>query len=216
MLSQNPLLNHFLFCSSFFFLLLWKEHTESNKGTRGIVKDRCGEIAISQDGVSQALSPQALTPSHPTFYQQWPCTVMQQLGSLTALCIRVNRCSAGPGLLCVVYLCKLHLEKPRLFEVMLYYVNVCCYNCCVSQERGCVMTVMPARRESNCVSTYGSFKSSSSLLAWTLPTLGSAKSMNSKTIGVTNRISNTIWLLAIIFISGKMIKHGMTGCTFPE
>ena len=58
-----------------------------------------------------------------------------------------------------------------------------------------------------CLQFLGLLKSPSSLLAQALPTLGSASSassVNSKTIGVTSRISNTAG------------KAGMWGCVTPQ
>ena len=69
----------------------------------------------------------------------------------------------------------------------------CCYGCCFSKEKCCVMGAVPARREQGCLPCLWIF-GSSSLLARTLSTLGSGNSMNSvdiKTTGVTNKISNT-------------------------
>ena len=72
----------------------------------------------------------------------------------------------------------------------------CCYRCCVSQERGCVMTAMPDRREQICLQFLWLPESPSSLSAHTLPipdSANSANSVNSKTSGITNRnIKNTV------------------------
>ena len=70
----------------------------------------------------------------------------------------------------------------------------CCYRCCIGQKRGCIMAAMTARREYSCLYFLRLLKSPSSLLPRALPTLDSANSVvsvNSKTSGVTNRISNT-------------------------
>ena len=55
----------------------------------------------------------------------------------------------------------------------------CCYGCCISHERGCIMAAMPARREWKCLQFLQLLESPSSLLAHTLPTLGSADSVDS-------------------------------------
>ena len=57
------------------------------------------------------------------------------------------------------------------------------------------MAAVPARREKTCLQILRLLVSSSSLPALTLPTLDSANSLdsvNSKTIGIRNRISNTV------------------------
>ena len=54
--------------------------------------------------VSQALSPQALTPSHPIFYKQWLCTAVQRLRLLMALHKHVPKCSPDRRLLCAARL----------------------------------------------------------------------------------------------------------------
>ena len=59
---------------------------------------------------------------------------------------------------------------------------LCCV-CCISQERINASAVPTAPRL---------LESSSSLLAHTLPILDSVNSVNSETIGSTNRISNTL------------------------
>ena len=73
-----------------------------------------------------------------------------------------------------------------------------CYGCCVSQKRINVSAVWL-------------LKSPSSLLARTLPTLGSANSadsVNSKTVGVINRINDTeiFWVkLSVVHDSIKQL-----------
>ena len=82
-------------------------------------------------------------------------------------------------------------------------IGVSCCSGCVSQERGCVVlgyataaatVAAPARREWTCLQLLQLLKSSSSLLARTLPTLGQRTVHTvrySSTTGITNRISNT-------------------------
>ena len=54
------------------------------------------------------------------------------------------------------------------------------------------MTAVSVRREQMCLQFLWLLESPSrSLLAHTLPTLGSANSVNPKTVGTVNRISNT-------------------------
>ena len=59
-------------------------------------------------------------------------------------------------------------------------------------ERGCLMAAMPARREQTRLPSLQLLTSSSSLLTPALPTLSSANSMKSKTVGITNRINSVI------------------------
>ena len=67
-----------------------------------------------------------------------------------------------------------------------------CYSCRTSQERGCVMAAhQPGDNEPVCSSFGWLLESPSSLLARALPTLGSVNSVNSKTIGLTDRIRDT-------------------------
>ena len=79
-----------------------------------------------------------------------------QLKSLLVLCICITRYLLGHRLLCVVYLCELHHAGPgccctrAMLEwhhgyVMWGYIMATlwvCYRCCISQERGCAMTVL--------------------------------------------------------------------------
>ena len=64
--------------------------------------------------------------------------------------------------------------------------------CCFSQEWGCVIAALPARREWTYLQLLWLLTSPSNFLALTLPTLGLANSVNSKTIGAVNRINNTL------------------------
>ena len=123
----------------------------------------------------------------------------------------ITRNSLGHGLLCEVHLYELYHESPgcccigatleRLHDYVIRgYVMAllrlccgCCHSCCIRQERGCVLAAMPARREYMCLQFLWLLKTPSSLLVCTLPTLGSANSvdsMNSKTLGITNRMNN--------------------------
>ena len=63
--------------------------------------------------------------------------------------------------------------------------------CCIIQEGGCVMTVAPARKEYMCLQSLKLLESPSSLLAHNLPSLCSVNSVNSHTIGIMSRTSNT-------------------------
>lgn len=77
-----------------------------------------------------------------------------------------------------------------------------CYRCCVSQERGCAVlsyamvaamsSASQPEENTHVCSSYSSWSLPPAFsLASVLPTLGWASSVNSKTIGITNRISNT-------------------------
>ena len=76
----------------------------------------------------------------------------------SGLHMHITRYLCGLGLLCVVCLYELHHGSPgcyftgatlELHCVMALLWLCCghCYSCCISQERGCVMAAVPARRE---------------------------------------------------------------------
>ena len=95
------------------------------------------------------------------------------------------------------WLCYMRLRYGSVMAV-LWLGYGCCYCCCVSRRQA-VMAAVPARREQTCLQFLQFLKSSSSLLAHGLSTLGSANSensVNSKTIGNTNRISNTTGIVS--------------------
>ena len=141
--------------------------------------------------------------------------IVWQLSSHVALCMHVTRYSLGHVLLCAVRLCELHCESPGCCcagatlepQHVLCYMRLhsgcalaalwlhcgCCYSSCFRQDGDCVMAAMPPRREWTCLQFLLFLESPCSLLASSLPILGSANSahsVNSKTVGVTNRISS--------------------------
>ena len=121
------------------------------------------------------------------------------------------RCLTGHRLLCAICLYEIHHESPgccctaatfyrhQRYTIWGYIMAPlwlccgCCYDCCIIQESGCAVAAMPARREETCLQFPWLLASSSSLLAWVLPNLGSANSafsVNCKTIGTVNRMSS--------------------------
>ena len=104
-----------------------------------------------------------------------------QLRSLIALHTHVMRYSPGHRQLCAVCVNKLHLEKP--WRVVWGYVvlcSVCCYGCCVSQERINASAVPTALQSLSSCLAYPGFSKQCRLF-----------SVNSKTTGIGNRVRNT-------------------------
>ena len=57
---------------------------------------------------------------------------------IIALHMRVMRCSLGQGLPCQYARISLTWESPEGLRAVVLCCAVCCYGCCVSQQRGCV------------------------------------------------------------------------------
>ena len=104
---------------------------------------------------------------------------------LSAMCIYEFHESGS--VIALSWLCLLGQTREKRVEC------VCCHGHCASQDRPCVVlgygSCCTSQERIN-VSVV--LESPSSLLAYTLSTLRSAGSMNSKTIGVRNRISDTV------------------------
>ena len=156
--------------------------------------------------------------SCPMFCKQRLCTVMWQLRSLTALHICVTRSSPEYRLLLFckyLNVCKLQLKFP----------GYCCIEATLQQHHGYVMggyilTAAPAAASSGREAVlwlpcqpeeFLRLLKSSNIVTHILPTLGSASSadsVNSKTTGVTNRISSTP--MKIHLLTQLSFHHGLT------
>ena len=162
----------------------------------------------------QAVSPHALTPSHPVFCKQWlhGCVTAEITYSSAHVHREVPTWSwatlcdmpvwASPwkrwlplhwGFIGVIsQLCYMRLRYGYIMAT-LWLCYGCCYGYCISQEKGCVKATMPAGRDEMCLQFLWLLVPSSSLLALELRgwTLGSANSVNNKAVGIKNRISST-------------------------
>ena len=162
------------------------------------------------------------------------------------LCMDIMRYSLGHRLLCMVCLYKLHHESPSLCctgaplrqhygYVMWAYVLAMLWlhygdvmtaaTADVSARREVVLWLSCQPRENKYVQFLWLFKYSSTLSAYALPTMSSEnneKSVNSKTVGNTNMIRNTITEPTCCFcsvanlcptLSGYGLQHTRLSCS---
>ena len=141
---------------------------------------------MSQDGMVRL--------SRPTASRSCPCFVNKDYVTAEIPYSTGNACHKVPAWSQATLCCMPVWALPRKQGWLLLRHSCVCW---VSHRRredsmSTAMTAVSVRREQMCLQFLWLLESPSrSLLAHTLPTLGSANSVNPKTVGTVNRISNT-------------------------